>query len=56
MKRVLHIVGGMQRAGAETLLMNLYRNLDREVFQFDFLYFTNDTCDYDKEILECQPD
>ncbi len=52
MIRILHIVGGMQRAGAETLLMNLYRNLDRESFQFDFLYFTDMQCDYDEEILE----
>lgn len=52
MKRILHITGGMQRAGAETLLMNLYRNLDRDNYQFDFLYFTNDECDYDQEILE----
>lgn len=50
MKRVLHVVGAMQRAGAETLLMNLYRNLDRSQFQFDFLYFTDKECDYDNEI------
>ncbi len=50
MKRILHITGGMQRAGAETLLMNLYRNLDKEKFQFDFLYFTDAPCDYDEEI------
>ena len=50
MERILHITGGMQRAGAETLLMNLYRNLDRTKFQFDFLYFTDKTCDYDQEI------
>lgn len=40
----------MQRAGAETLLMNLYRNLDKENYQFDFIYFTNVKCDYDDEI------
>ncbi|WP_445384801.1 glycosyltransferase [Robiginitalea sp. IMCC44478] len=51
MIRILHIVGGMQRAGAETLLMNIYRNLDRDKFQFDFLYFTDMKCDYDEEIL-----
>ncbi len=52
MKRILHITGGMQRAGAETMLMNLYRNLDRTKFQFDFLYFTNAVCDYDEEIIK----
>lgn len=49
-QRVLHIVGRMDRAGAETMLMNLYREIDRTRFQFDFAYFTNDRCDYDEEI------
>lgn len=49
-KRVLHVVGGMNRAGAETMLMNLYREIDRSKYQFDFLYFTNERCDYDNEI------
>lgn len=48
--RVLHIIGRMDRAGAETMLMNIYRELDRSRFQFDFLYFTEERCDYDDEI------
>ncbi|WP_418603875.1 glycosyltransferase [Hwangdonia sp.] len=52
MHRILHVVGRMNRAGAETMLMNLYRKLDRNKFQFDFLYFTNEHCDYDDEILD----
>lgn len=40
----------MDRAGAETMIMNLYRVIDRERFQFDFLYFTDDKCDFDEEI------
>jgi glycosyltransferase involved in cell wall biosynthesis len=35
--RVLHVVVNMNRGGAETLIMNLYRNIDREMVQFDFL-------------------
>jgi glycosyltransferase involved in cell wall biosynthesis len=35
--RVLHVVVNMNRGGAETLIMNLYRNIDRERVQFDFL-------------------
>jgi glycosyltransferase EpsF len=50
MKRILHVVGSMDRAGAETMLMNLYRAIDHREFQFDFLYLTNNECDYDKEI------
>ncbi|WP_347548660.1 glycosyltransferase family 1 protein [Pseudalkalibacillus hwajinpoensis] len=35
--RVLHVVVNMNRGGAETLIMNLYRNIDRSKVQFDFL-------------------
>lgn len=52
MKRILHIVGGMDRAGAETMLMNLYRKLDKSKYQFDFVYFKDSKCDYDDEIIE----
>lgn len=51
MIRVLHIVGKMDRAGAETMLMNLYRHIDRTQVQFDFITFTTDQGDYDEEIL-----
>ncbi|OPH56672.1 glycosyl transferase family 1 [Paenibacillus ferrarius] len=47
--RILHVVVNMNRGGAETLLMNLYRNMDRTKVQFDFL-----TCKagaYDAEIM-----
>jgi glycosyltransferase EpsF len=50
MKRILHIIGSMDRAGAETMVMNLYRVLDRNEYQFDFLYFTEKKCDFDDEI------
>jgi glycosyltransferase EpsF len=48
--RVLHVIGRMDRAGAETMLMNLYRAIDRNRYQFDFVYFTSDPCDFDEEI------
>jgi len=50
MKRVLHIIGKMDRAGAETMVMNLYRTIDRSKFQFDFVCFSKDKGDYDDEI------
>lgn len=46
--RILHVIGAMNRAGAETMLMNLYRACDTDKVQFDFL--VNDTGDYDDEI------
>lgn len=50
MKRILHIIGSMDRGGAETMVMNLYRAVDKAKFQFDFIYFTDKKCDYDEEI------
>ena len=35
--RVLQVVVNMNRGGAETLIMNLYRHMDRSKIQFDFL-------------------
>ena len=52
MKRILHVIGAMDRGGAETFIMNLYRVLDREEFQFDFLVHEERVCDYDKEIQD----
>lgn len=48
--RVLQVIGAMDRGGAETLLMNLYRNVDRKRVQFDFLVNESRACDYDSEI------
>lgn len=49
-RRVLHVSGRMDRAGAETMIMELYRNIDRQRLQFDFVFFTDEKCDYDDEI------
>ena len=48
--RVLQVVGNMNRGGAETLLMNLYRKIDREKVQFDFVVHDRKKGDYDDEI------
>lgn len=48
--KVLHVVGAMNRAGTETMLMNIYRHLDREKIQFDFLSYGSDEAHYDEEI------
>ena len=50
MIRVLHIVTRMDRAGLETFLMNVYRKINREKVQFDFLVHCPDEADYDEEI------
>jgi glycosyltransferase EpsF len=50
-RRVLHVVSAMERGGAETLLMNIYRNIDRTNIQFDFVSHRKEKCDYDDEII-----
>lgn len=48
--RVLHVVTHMNRGGLETMLMNYYRNIDRDQLQFDFLVHRQNRADYDDEI------
>lgn len=50
MIRILQCVNNMHRAGLETMLMNYYRNIDREKIQFDFLVHRQERSDYDDEI------
>jgi glycosyltransferase involved in cell wall biosynthesis len=49
--RVLQILRSMEVGGAETLVMNLYRHINRSRIQFDFLLFS-DRGYYEPEILE----
>ena len=49
-ERILVVSHCMDRNGAETLIMNIYRNLDREKVQFDFLLHCNYKSDYEEEI------
>lgn len=37
MIRVLHVLNNLGSGGAESFVMNLYRNIDRSLVQFDFL-------------------
>lgn len=50
--RVLQVIGIMNRAGAEALIMNLYRAVDRNAVQFDFVEHGNAPAVYDQEIQE----
>ena len=49
--RVLHVIGIMNRGGAETMIMNLYRHIDRSKVQFDFLENSSEPAVFDEEIL-----
>ncbi|MBQ3431230.1 MAG: glycosyltransferase family 1 protein [Clostridia bacterium] len=37
MIKILHVISGMGSGGAEAMIMNWYRNIDRSKIQFDFL-------------------
>lgn len=50
--RVLHVIGAMDRGGAETFIMNVYRCINRVQIQFDFLVHEDRECAYDAEIRE----
>ena len=50
MIRVLQVFGRMDRGGSETMIMNLYRNIDRSKIQFDFVVHTDEKCAFDDEI------
>ena len=50
MIRICHVIRKMDRAGAETMIMNLFRTIDRSKIQFDFLLHCNQKGDYDEEI------
>lgn len=52
--RVLHFQGRMGKGGAETFMMNTYRNIDRSKIQFDFLIYDDfkDVTPYNDEIFQ----
>lgn len=49
--KVLQYSGAMNRGGAETILMNIFRNIDREKFEFHFITHSKNNSDYDEEIV-----
>ncbi|MDE7404479.1 MAG: glycosyltransferase, partial [Lachnospiraceae bacterium] len=48
--RVLHVLGSTQLGGAESRIMDLYRHMDRNRVQFDFLVHTDQKGHFDEEI------
>lgn len=50
MIKVLQVLSGLNRGGLETFVMNVYRSIDREKVQFDFLTNTANG-DYSEEIV-----
>lgn len=48
--RILQVMTSMNRGGAETYVMNLYRNINKQKVQFDFVLHTDEECAYNNEI------
>ena len=48
--RVLMVIGCMGLGGAEAMIMNLYRSIDRSKVQFDFLVHKGVKGQYESEI------
>ena len=50
--RILNVFGELNRGGAETFVMNVYRNLDKQRIQFDFLVHSESEGTFEKEIIQ----
>ena len=56
MIRILHMIGALEMGGSQALVMNLYRHMDREPIQFDFVLDHPDRDDYAAEVRPGGPD
>lgn len=48
--RVLQVLGCLDRGGAENMIMSIYRNIDKEKIQFDFVLHLKKHSDFDDEV------
>lgn len=52
MQQIFQVVGLMNMGGTETMLMNIYRKIDRSKYQFIFVTFNAEKGVYDDEIIQ----
>ncbi len=50
--KIAEFVGSMNCGGTETMLMNVFRNIDREKYEIHFIETVNEKCWYDDEIIK----
>ena len=50
-RKVLHVVSSLKKNGTETFIMNIFRNIDREKYSFDFLVFNDHKDGYYEEAI-----
>lgn len=48
--KILHVFHTMKSGGAESMLMNIYRNIDKNIYEFDFVVHSNEKGTFDEEI------
>lgn len=49
--RILHIVNGLNRGGMESRIMDIYRHINRNKYQFDFYIESGKKCAFDNEVI-----
>lgn len=50
MIRILHMIGSLSLGGSQTMIMNIYRNIDRSKVQFDFIVDHPEDMIFEEEI------
>lgn len=50
-RRILHVLNELNMGGIQAFLMNVYRNIDKDQFQFDFLIDDKPKGFFEDEIL-----
>lgn len=50
MIRVLHMIGSLEMGGSQSMIMNLYRCIDKTKIQFDFVVDRTEHMEYENEI------
>ena len=50
--RVLNVIASLEAGGIQSIVMNIYRHIDRDKIQFDFAIREQQQKYYDEEILE----
>ncbi len=51
MIRILQVVGSLGYAGVEAVVMNYYRNVNKDLVQFDFISCSQNSQKYDNEVI-----
>lgn len=50
--RILHYIGSLDFGGSQTFVMEIYRKIDRDKIQFDFVTFPNEKKGFHDEIIK----